>query len=173
MAVASGTARLAGNRIHALRLGCEEAAEDDRDERDVPAVVDSQARAGDKRSGEPAARAGSAAATACGNRPRPGAGGVRPAGEKVGGPSVRPYQPAGSGASLATRTTSPTRASPVPPEPVHVLEAHRAASVHGDLRFRDAGKLHGSRVADEHAAAGAEPDERRDVRGGARFWRSG
>ena len=38
-AVASGAARLAGDRVRANRLGRESAAEDDRDERDLPAVL--------------------------------------------------------------------------------------------------------------------------------------
>ena len=73
MAVASRTARLAGHRIRPHRLGREGDAEADRDERDLPAVVESHAGAGGARSGEPAARARTALPPARGDDPRPGA----------------------------------------------------------------------------------------------------
>ena len=51
--------------------------------------------------------------------------------EKVGGPSVKPYQPAGlwqelcGGAGLQAGQGR----GPVPAQPVHVLEAHRGAAL--------------------------------------------
>ena len=62
-----GTAGLAGHRIHPHGLGREGHAEDDRDERDVPAVFAGDAGAAAEGSGEPAAGARPARA-AC--RPR-------------------------------------------------------------------------------------------------------
>ena len=56
---------------------------------------------------------------------------------KLGGPSVKPYQPAGLWKDLvesATRLRARPRAKPLPPQPVHVLEAHRRAAGHDDVR---------------------------------------
>ena len=55
---------------------------------------------------------------------------------------------------------------PVPPEPVHVLEAVGAAAVAGDLQRSDPRAFRRAPGADEHAAAGAGDDERPAVRRG-------
>ena len=57
--------------------------------------------------------------------------------EKVGGPSVKPYQPAGLWQELAGGDgyVQDKGAGALPPQSLHLLEAHRNASVHGELRF--------------------------------------
>ena len=54
----------------------------------------------------------------------------------------------------------------LPAQPLHVLEALRAAAGDGDLQRPDARALHGAAGADEHAAPGARRDERPAVRRG-------
>ena len=89
--------------------------------------------------------------------------------EKLGGPSVKPYQPEGLWKELAMQdmdyVAEQGRGS-LSPQPVHLLEAHRRAADDGELRCGRSRKLRGARDPHEHAAAGAEPDERRDVRRG-------
>ena len=47
--------------------------------------------------------------------------------EKIGGPSVKPYQPPGlvEGARGRRRLQAGSRRRALPPQPVHLLEAHR------------------------------------------------
>ena len=54
----------------------------------------------------------------------------------IGGPSVKPYQPAGLWEQSGTGKTytQDTGAQAIPPQPLHVLEAHVAAAVDDDLR---------------------------------------
>src|SRR5215831_4403236 len=73
MAVASGTARLAGDGIRPHGLGCEGDAKADRDERDVPAVVEGHTGVVEARSRQPAAYACFADAPLGRNGARPGA----------------------------------------------------------------------------------------------------
>ena len=78
------------------RLGHEGAAEDHRDERDLPAVVEGDARADAEGSGEPPAGARSAGAAL--RRRWCAINALSVSGllvDKIGGPSVKPYQPAG------------------------------------------------------------------------------
>ena len=88
--------------------------------------------------------------------------------EKVGGPSVKPYQPAGLwqelGRRLGLQAGQGRRA--LPAQPVHLLEAHRGAAVHDELRFAQSRAVHGVREPHQLAAAGAGPDERRHLSGG-------
>ena len=88
--------------------------------------------------------------------------------EKIGGPSVKPYQPAGlvEGAVGRRRLQAGPRRRPAPAQPLHVLEAHRAAADDDELRCGGARGLRGAGVAHQHAAAVAEPDERRHLSGG-------
>ena len=82
--------------------------------------------------------------------------------EKLGGPSVKPYQPAGLWKELAMQDMDYVQskgAGSLPPQPVHVLEAHRRAADDGEFRFRPARNLRRARDPHQHAAAGAEPDE--------------
>ena len=59
--------------------------------------------------------------------------------EKVGGPSVKPYQPAGLVAGTGRRLglQAGQGRGPLPPQPVHLLEAHRGAAVHDEFRFAE------------------------------------
>ena len=56
----------------------------------------------------------------------------------IGGPSVKPYQPAGLWEQSGTgKSVHPgPGAQAIPPQPLHVLEAHVAAAVDDDLRRR-------------------------------------
>ena len=67
--------------------------------------------------------------------------------EKIGGPSVKPYQPAGSveGAFGRRRLQAGSRRGSVPPQPVHVLEADRAAADDDEFRCGGPGGLRGAR----------------------------
>ena len=57
--------------------------------------------------------------------------------EKVGGPSVKPYQPAGLWQELAGGDgyVQDKGDGALPAQSLHLLEAHRNASVHGEFRF--------------------------------------
>ena len=58
------------------------------------------------------------------------------------------------------------RREPVPPQPVHLLEAHVAAAVDGHVRRDVARGVHGQARSDDHAAAVAGAAERSAVRRG-------
>ncbi len=75
-----GIAGLAGDGVHGQRVEREGAAEDDRDERDVPAVFEDDARAAAERPGKPAAGARAEDALRAGDNSRSGAGAVGPVG---------------------------------------------------------------------------------------------
>ncbi len=63
--------------------------------------------------------------------------------EKLGGPSVKTYQPAGLWQELADTDYKPdTRSQPLSPQPVHVLEAHRRPAGHDRLRRRRPRDVH-------------------------------
>ena len=99
--IAPRAARLARERAHSLGVGYQGHAQADRDERDIPAAIERDARAARSRPRKPAAR------------PRPevpaaaevvrdnalAIGGLLV--KKIGGPSVKPYQPAGLWEELA------------------------------------------------------------------------
>ena len=95
--------------------------------------------------------------------------------EKLGGPSVRPYQPPGTVAGDRLREPGPIqrrhlragqRRGALPAQPLHVLEAHRAAAEHARVRRAEPGDLHRRALALEHAAPGPGADERPAVRRG-------
>ena len=95
--------------------------------------------------------------------------------EKLGGPSVKPPQPAGLweavgyvGSNTAQLHGRHRARQGPPPQPVHVLEAHRPAAADEHLRRPVARGLHRPPRADQHAAAGAAAAERDAVRRGAR-----
>ena len=95
-AVASGAARLAGDRVRPDRLGRPRDAAADRDVGDLPAVVEGDAGAAREGSGEPAARARPARPAAGRDDPRHGARRRAACSTiAIGGPSVLPYQPKG------------------------------------------------------------------------------
>ena len=77
--------------------------------------------------------------------------------EHVGGPSVKPYQPAGllGRAELpAARVAERHRHRPLPPRPVHALAALVPAPEHGRLRRPEPGGMHRRTAALQHPAAG-------------------
>ncbi len=88
----------------------------------------------------------------------------------IGGPSVHPYQPEGVWEAVAmigsnTRNyKAGRRREPVPPQPVHVLEAGRSAGFDGDFQRPESRNLHGAARADQYAAAGLGHAERSAVR---------
>ncbi len=79
--------------------------------------------------------------------------------EKIGGPSVKPYQPPGVWEAVAmigsnTRDyKQDTGPAPLPPQHVHVLEACRSPSIDGRLQRPHARNLHDGSRAHQHAAA--------------------
>ena len=89
---------------------------------------------------------------------------------KLGGPSVKPYQPDGVWEAVAmigsnTRDYAARhRREPLSPQHVHVLEAGRPAGVDGDLQRPEPRDLRRPPRADQHAAAGAGDAERPAVR---------
>ena len=138
MAVASGTAGLAGHRIRAHGLGREGDAEADRDERDVPAVVEGDAGTAQR---DPENRL-----LARGPRFRLPAEMIRDQAlsspgllvEKMGGPSVKPYQPDGLWKELAMQDmyyVQSKGAGSLSPQPVHLLEADHRAADDDEFRF--------------------------------------
>ena len=134
-AIASGTARLARDGVHPHRLGCESDAAADRHLRNLPASLPRATPALLEK--DPENRL-----LARGPRFRLPAEMVRDnalavsglLNDEVGGPSVFPYQPAGLVGRDGVRRrvlhadlcAEPWR-RPVPPQHVHVLEAHGAA----------------------------------------------
>ena len=116
-------------------------------QRHLPAVVARDAGAAAARSGEPAAGPRSAAC-ACRRRSfairrwrSPGCWS-----NKIGGPSVKPYQPAGlwRELQLLRGLRAGPRRRPLPPQPLHLLEAHRAAAHDGQLRRAEPRELQSS-----------------------------
>ena len=67
---------------------------------------------------------------------------------KIGGPSVKPYQPDGVWETVAMNGSNTryyqrgSRREALPPQPLHVLEAQRAAGVDGHLQRADPRELH-------------------------------
>ena len=139
------------------------------DERDIPAIVGIQAGAGGAGSREPPVLARAAFPPARGNHPRPGAFRRRAVDGKIGR-AFREAIPAGRSLERAGDAGHGLRPEQGPgslsPQPVHILEAHHRAAHDDEFRFRPARDLCGARDPNRHAAAGAEPDERRDFRGG-------
>ena len=81
---------------------------------------------------------------------------------RIGGPSVYPYQPPGlweevayGGVFSAQKYGEEPWPRSVPPQHVHVLEANRAAPVPGDLRCPEPREVRRAPVSDEYTLAGA------------------
>ena len=95
---------------------------------------------------------------------------------KVGGPSVKPYQPAGYWAIPQlpeARMAERQRRRPVSPRPLHLLVPHVPAPEPDGLRCPEPRGMHGRTPALQHAAAGAGAAERSDLRrGGPRLRRA-
>ena len=170
-ALAPRAARLAGERADPHRVGHEGDAPPDRHQRHVPATFECQCRRSWRTTRKTAC---SRAGRGSGWRPRwcatmpwrsPGCSSKR-----LGGPSVKPYQPAGLWEELAggavRRPTSRTRGRPLPPQPVRLSQTDRAASDHGDLRRPQPRGLPGQAPAHQYAAPGARAAQRPDLRRG-------
>ena len=91
--------------------------------------------------------------------------------DRIGGPSVKPYQAAGLWTEVGNgegRDRDALRSGPwgqpVPPQPVYVLEAQRPAAGPVEFRRREPRGPSGARQCHEYAAAGARSDERCGVR---------
>ena len=88
--------------------------------------------------------------------------------EKVGGPPVKPYQPAGLWQEL-TSFVEVQHLRRGHGEGLYrrsmytLLAAHHSAALHDQLRFADSGNLHRPGEPDQHTAAGAWADERSHV----------
>ena len=91
----SRAAGLAGDDVHRFRLGRQGVAAGHRDQLDLPPGVESDAGGDRGGSGEPPPGAWTAPAHDGADGPRPGAVDRRSARPRLGGPSVRPYQPEG------------------------------------------------------------------------------
>ena len=87
--------------------------------------------------------------------------------EKVGGPSVKPYQPPGLWQELqGGKGYEPDRGEGLlSAKPVHLLAPHRGPAGDDQLRFADARSLRGARNPHQHPAPGPQPDERRTLSG--------
>ena len=166
VAVASGAARLAGDGVRAHRLGREGAAEDDRDERDLPAGLATPT------SGAAAANDPENRLLARGPRVRLSAEMVRDqalaiAGllvDKIGGPSVKPYQPEGLWNELGGGRR--LRAGPRRRTCIAAASTPSGSARSRRRRWRTSTPRRARAtwcrpVVDQHAAAGAGPDERR------------
>ena len=88
--------------------------------------------------------------------------------EKVGGPSVKPYQPPGLWQELFGGKGYVRRSgrSAIPPLALHLLAAHRGAALDDELRFAEPRGLRRARRPHQHTLAGAQPDERHHLPGG-------
>ena len=91
---------------------------------------------------------------------------------KVGGPSVKPYQPEGVWEAVAMigsntpRLQARQRRRPLPAQPVHLLEAGRPARPDGPPQRAQPRDLRRAPRADQHAAASPRHPQRRAVRRG-------
>ncbi len=89
---------------------------------------------------------------------------------KLGGPSVKPYQPDGVWEAVAMIGSNTrdykhdTGDEALPPQPVHVLEAGRPAGLDGDFQRAQPRDLHGAPRANEYAAASLDDLERSAIR---------
>ena len=156
-----------GGAVHGRRMGREGAAPADRDlARRSGSRRTAPASAAARDPGQPAARARAEAAAAGRSNPRQRARGERPAERTIGGPSVKPYQPAGlweqSGTGQDLQAGHGRQA--LSPQPLHVLAAHVAAAVDDHLRRDVARGLHGQARRHDDAAAVAGAAERSAVR---------
>ena len=118
----------------------------------------------EQRSGKPASGPRPAETALGGNDPRPGAGRQRPA-RRTG---RRPFGAALSAAGTVERFERPDLQArfgtgPLSPQPLHVLEADGRPAGDGRLRRLDPRDVHRPRNADQHAAAGAQPAQRRHL----------
>jgi len=137
----SGAARLARHALHRLRLGREGAAEGHRHERRLPAGLQGDARGVRSRPGEPADRARTSSSSSRPDDSGPGAGRCgsarggarRPVRQAL--PAGRPVGRHGRGRLRRLRPERGRR--PVPPEPVHLLEADPRPADDDDVRLVD------------------------------------
>ena len=86
----------------------------------------------------------------------------------IGGPSVKPYQPAGPLGAVRHRQNLQAGhgRQALSPQPLHVLAAHVAAAIDGHLRRGVARSLHGEARRHRHAAPVAGAAQRSAVRRG-------
>ena len=90
----------------------------------------------------------------------------------LGGPSVKPYQPEGVWEAVAMPESNTHFYRPdhgdrsVSPQPLHLLEAERAAGLAGCLQRSHPRDLHHPPRADQHAAPGPRDPQRPAVRRG-------
>ena len=157
----------------AHRLGREGHAPADRHQRDLPA---------DRRRPRPALDPARPREPAAG--PRAHGSGCRPSWsattpwrsrdcstDRLGGPSVKPYQPAGLWEELAGGAGEAPYVQdkgprPLPPQPLRLPQADGAPSRHGQLRRPQPRDLPGQAGPHQHAAPGPRAAQRRDLRRG-------
>ena len=139
----------------------------DRHERDLSPVLEGDAGAAAEGSRESAAGARAAIAAAGGSDSRPGAGCLGSARRAARRAVCEAVSARGvvEGA-LGTGLRAGQGRQTLSPQPVHVLETVEPASVVDELRRGGTGGVRRSRDANQYAAAGAGPDERRHVSGG-------
>ena len=96
--------------------------------------------------------------------------------EKIGGPSVKPYEPAnlweGNLYGNLSKYVQDKGEGALSPQPVHLLEAHRHPAQPDGFRHAQPGVLRHQEIAHQHAASGAGPAERSAVSRGLACWPS-
>ena len=126
----------------------------------------------EQRPGQPPALARAALPHGRGNGARLRAGSSGLLVEKIGGPSVRPYQPPGIWDIVGmpgrrhAQLQAGSRRQLVSPQPLYLLETPGAAGLDGDFQRAVARNLHRAPRAHGHAVAGAGDAERSAVRRG-------
>ena len=175
-AVASGAARLAGGEFMTPERGREAAASGlgyqahhpaDRHQRDLSPVGRSDAGAARARSREPPAGRGPRYRLPVVDDPRPGAGGQRPAAPALGGPPVKPYQPAGvwEEATFGNKRYQQDHGEALYRRSLYTFWRR----IVGPTMFFDVGEpadLHREADAHQHAAARPRHAQRRHLRRG-------
>ena len=151
---------------------------------DLPAVVGRHGAGARDRPGQREARAWSGVPAVVRADPRQRAGRERAAGAHHRRPERVPLSAAGAVGGTGDAQRDHLHAGqgrrPLPPQPLHGVEAHHAAAVGDQLRRVGAPAVHREAAAHEHAAAGAGAAQRPAVRRGvaragrapaARGWR--
>ena len=160
-AAVPGGARRAGGRVHRQRLECEATREDDRPEPHLPAAQPGGRPDDGRRSGQRMAGARPAVPPAGrdDSRQRAGRGGTaQTAARRPAGQPVRDER-------IVQARYAHRRRRRLSAQPVHQLAAHRPAAGAGRVRCPAARRLHRQTRTDRFALAGADPAERRAVRG--------
>ena len=165
----SRAARLAGDRVRFARAGTSRRCSGlIVTSATLPAVVANVPGAARPRSREPPAARGATAPAAGRDDPRPGAGLGGLLVERLGGPSVKPYQPPGLWNELADAELRPGPRSRASIAAASTRSGSgrspRPSMVAFDAPGRETCIVR--EVADQHAAPGARPAERRDLRRG-------